>query len=59
MCVFNFCSQLDYLNSSNLNEECTQRLAAMEKKFQQAIREKDQLQKQLDVRTIHLILIYY
>jgi len=31
----------------------------MEKKFQQAIREKDQLQKQLDVRTKHLILIYY
>lgn len=43
-------SQLDYLNSSNLNEEYTQRLATMEKKFQQAIREKDQLQKQLDVR---------
>lgn len=41
-------SQLDYLNSSNLNEEYTQRLATMEKKFQQAIREKDQLQKQLD-----------
>lgn len=44
-----FFSQLDYLNSSHLNEEYTQRLAAMEKKFQQAIREKDQLQKQLDV----------
>ncbi|XP_050435859.1 TATA element modulatory factor isoform X2 [Adelges cooleyi] len=41
-------SQIDYLNSSHLNEEYTQRLATMEKKFQQAIREKDQLQKQLD-----------
>lgn len=30
----------------------------MEKKFQQAIREKDQLQKQLDVRIEKLILIY-
>lgn len=46
LCLY---SQLDYLNSSNLNEEYTQRLATMEKKFQQAIREKDQLQKQLDV----------
>lgn len=43
-------SQLDYLSSSHLNEEYTQRLATMEKKFQQAIREKDQLQKNLDVR---------
>jgi len=51
-------SQLDYLNSSNLNEEYTQRLATMEKKFQQAIREKDQLQKQLDVRIEKLILKY-
>ncbi|XP_050533623.1 TATA element modulatory factor-like [Daktulosphaira vitifoliae] len=41
-------SQLDYLNSSNLNEEYTQRLANMENKFQQAIREKNQLQKQLE-----------
>lgn len=49
MFFFFFYSQLDYLNSSNLNEEYTQRLATMEKKFQQAIREKDQLQKQLDV----------
>jgi len=50
-------SQLDYLNSSHLNEEYTQRLAAMEKKFQQAIREKDQLQKQLDVIVKLLIRI--
>lgn len=48
--MFFVSSQLDYLSSNNLNEEYTQRLATMEKKFQQAIREKDQLQKQLDVR---------
>lgn len=53
---FVFYSQLDYLNSSHLNEEYTQRLAAMEKKFQQAIREKDQLQKQLDVNIWELII---
>uniref|UniRef100_A0A0A9YHY5 TATA element modulatory factor n=1 Tax=Lygus hesperus TaxID=30085 RepID=A0A0A9YHY5_LYGHE len=32
----------------NMSDEFTQRLAALEKKFQQAIREKDQLRTQLD-----------
>lgn len=32
-----------------MNEEFTQRLAALEKKFQQAIREKEALRKQLEV----------
>lgn len=31
-----------------MTEEYTQRLSALEKKFQQAIREKDSLRKQLD-----------
>lgn len=37
-----------------MNEEFTQRLAALEKKFQQAIREKELLRKQLDVRTFFI-----
>lgn len=32
-----------------MSEEFTQRLAALEKKFQQAIREKEALRKQLEV----------
>lgn len=32
-----------------MSEEFTQRLAALEKKFQQAIREKELLRKQLEV----------
>lgn len=39
------CSQLE----CQMNEEFTQRLAALEKKFQQAIREKELLRKQLEV----------
>ncbi|XP_004924180.1 TATA element modulatory factor isoform X1 [Bombyx mori] len=33
---------------NSITEEYTQRMSALEKKFQQAIREKDQLRKQLD-----------
>lgn len=50
--MYNFCfySQLDFLNSSNLNYEYSQQSATMKKTFLQNIREKYQLQKQLDVR---------
>ncbi|KAK9502836.1 hypothetical protein O3M35_011532 [Rhynocoris fuscipes] len=45
-------SQLQRLNEAqdikHMSEEFTQRLAALERKFQQAIREKEQLRKQLD-----------
>nr|XP_018898968.1 PREDICTED: TATA element modulatory factor [Bemisia tabaci] len=41
-------SQLESQNLSQMNEEFTQRLAALERKFQQAIREKETLRKQLE-----------
>lgn len=37
------------MESRSLNEEFTRRLSALERKFQQAIRDKDLLQKQLEV----------
>ncbi|ENN81318.1 hypothetical protein YQE_02285, partial [Dendroctonus ponderosae] len=40
--------QLETADLSQVTEEYTQRLSALEKKFQQAIREKDSLRKQLD-----------
>ncbi|XP_060519303.1 TATA element modulatory factor [Cylas formicarius] len=40
--------QLESADVTQVTEEYTQRLAALEKKFQQAIREKDTLRKQLD-----------
>ncbi|KAF7269317.1 hypothetical protein GWI33_017640 [Rhynchophorus ferrugineus] len=40
--------QLESADLSQVTEEYTQRLSALEKKFQQAIREKDTLRKQLD-----------
>lgn len=40
--------QLESVDVSQVTEEYTQRLSALEKKFQQAIREKDSLRKQLD-----------
>ncbi|KRT81294.1 hypothetical protein AMK59_5451, partial [Oryctes borbonicus] len=40
--------QIDSPDLSQLTEEYTQRLSALERKFQQAIRDKDSLRKQLD-----------
>lgn len=40
--------QLESVDVSQVTEEYTQRLSALEKKFQQAIREKDSLRKQLE-----------
>ncbi|XP_066260245.1 TATA element modulatory factor [Euwallacea similis] len=40
--------QLESADLSQVTEEYTQRLSALEKKFQQAIRDKDSLRKQLD-----------
>ncbi|XP_018578228.1 TATA element modulatory factor-like isoform X3 [Anoplophora glabripennis] len=40
--------QLESADLSQVTEEYTQRLSALEKKFQQAIREKDSLRKQLE-----------
>lgn len=40
--------QLESVDLSQVTEEYTQRLSALEKKFQQAIREKDTLRKQLE-----------
>ncbi|RZC32958.1 TATA element modulatory factor, partial [Asbolus verrucosus] len=40
--------QLESIDLSQVTEEYTQRLSALEKKFQQAIREKDRLRKQLE-----------
>ncbi|CAG9856035.1 unnamed protein product [Phyllotreta striolata] len=40
--------QLESADLSQVTEEYTQRMSALEKKFQQAIREKDGLRKQLD-----------
>lgn len=40
-----------------MNEEYMQRLAALERKFQQAIREKEVLRKQLEVNTL-IVKIY-
>lgn len=40
--------QLESVDVSEVTEEYTQRLSALEKKFQQAIREKDSLRKQLE-----------
>ncbi|CAH1099135.1 unnamed protein product [Psylliodes chrysocephalus] len=40
--------QLESADLFQVTEEYTQRMSAMEKKFQQAIREKDSLRKQLD-----------
>lgn len=40
--------QLESVDVSQVTEEYTQRLSALEKKFQQAIREKDGLRKQLE-----------
>jgi hypothetical protein len=40
--------QLESADLSQVTEEYTQRLSALEKKFQQAIREKDTLRKQLE-----------
>lgn len=40
--------QLESADLSQVTEEYTQRLSALEKKFQQAIRERDLLRKQLD-----------
>ncbi|CAH2002990.1 unnamed protein product [Acanthoscelides obtectus] len=40
--------QLEVADLSQVTEEYTQRLSALEKKFQQAIREKDVLRKQLE-----------
>lgn len=40
------------MESRSLNEEFTRRLSALERKFQQAIRDKDLLQKQLEVCAI-------
>ncbi|XP_050294856.1 TATA element modulatory factor isoform X2 [Anthonomus grandis grandis] len=40
--------QLESADVSQVTEEYTRRLSALEKKFQQAIREKDSLRKQLD-----------
>lgn len=40
--------QLESAEISQVTEEYTQRLSALEKKFQQAIREKDSLRKQLE-----------
>ncbi|EFA00297.1 TATA element modulatory factor [Tribolium castaneum] len=40
--------QLETADLSQVTEEYTQRLSALEKKFQQAIREKDTLRKQLE-----------
>lgn len=41
--------QLATMDVSQVTEEYTQRLSALEKKFQQAIREKDSLRKQLEL----------
>lgn len=43
-----FKSQIDPVDLHQVTEEYTQRLSALERKFQQAIREKDILRKQLD-----------
>lgn len=43
-----FKSQVDSVDLHQVTEEYTQRLSALERKFQQAIREKDVLRKQLD-----------
>lgn len=40
--------QIESADLSQVTEEYTQRLSALERKFQQAIREKDMLRKQLD-----------
>lgn len=43
-----FKNQMESLDVHQVTEEYTQRLSALERKFQQAIREKDILRKQLD-----------
>lgn len=43
-----FTKQLESVDLSQVTEEYTERLSALEKKFQQAIRDKDALRKQLD-----------
>lgn len=43
--------------TESLREEYTQRLVTMERKFQQALREKEAIKKQLEVLTLLFVII--